>query len=130
VQDNPDYLDLMLRFRRAFSRADRDALGQVLGPWFEWHTHTFDPANPTPTGRVLRGIDEVLTEIAWRNKNWSDVRYDGLVERCAPNLVTQTFTISGVDRSRHFEVKAVDLYTIDDDDLILRKDTYWKQPMV
>lgn len=105
-------------------------LGEILGPGFEWHTHTFDLSNPTSTGRVLRGIDEVLTEIAWRNKNWSDVRYDGLVERCAPNLVTQTFTISGVDRGRHFEVKAVDLYTIDDDDLILRKDTYWKQPAV
>ena len=128
MSDVPDYLDLMYRFRRAFSRADRDGLSEVLSSEFEWHTHTFDPEDPLPTGRVLRGLDEVIAEIERRGRDWADIRYDGLVERCAPNLVTQTFTISGIDQGRPFEVAAVDLYEIEDNQRIARKDTYWKQP--
>lgn len=128
MHDEPDYLDLMLDFRRAFSRADRNGLVAVLSDDFEWHTHTFDPEAPLPTGRIIAGVDAVLAEIEWRRAHWTDVRYDGLVERCAPGLVTQTFTVSGSDRGRRFKVAAVDLYTITEDRRIARKDTYWKQP--
>ncbi len=123
-----DYSELMLTFRRGFARADRDMLASVLAPDFEWHTHTFDPEDPEPTGRVLIGLDGLMEQIAWRHENWSDVRFDGMVEHYAPGMVTQSFTISGVDRGRPFEVRAVDIYPISDDGLILRKDTYWKQP--
>ena len=124
----PDYDDLMTRFRRAFARADADLFADVLGADFEWHTHTFDPAAPTSTGTVLHGIDGIMQELAYRRENWSDVQFEGLVEHFAPKLVTQSFTISGADRGRPFQVAAVDLYTLDADDRIVKKDTYWKQP--
>ena len=128
MAEAPDYDDLMTRFRRAFARADPDLFSEVLGAGFEWHTHTFDPGAPMSTGTVLHGIDGIMQELRWRAANWSDVRFEGLVEHFAPKLVTQSFTISGVDRGRPFEVAAVDLYTLDDDDRIVKKDTYWKQP--
>lgn len=128
MPEAPDYDDLMTRFRRAFARADAELFADVLGDGFEWHTHTFDPEAPTSTGTVLQGIDGIIRELQWRRDNWSDVRFDGLVEHFAPKLVTQSFTISGVDRGRPFAVAAVDLYTLDEADLIIKKDTYWKQP--
>lgn len=121
-----DYLDLMTRFRKAYATADRDALAAVFGVEFEWHTHTFSPSDPVPTGRVIRGIDDMVKELEWRKENWVGVRFEGLQERFAPGLVTQTFTISGVDRGTPFHVDAVDLYTLDANELITKKDTYWK----
>ena len=128
MAEAPDYDDLMTRFRRAFARADPELFAEVLGAGFEWHTHTFDPDAPEPTGRVLHGVEGIMAELAWRRDHWSQVRFDGLIEHFAPKLVTQSFTISGVDRGRPFAVAAVDLYTLDADDRIVRKDTYWKQP--
>lgn len=128
MPEAPDYDELMARFRRAFHRADPALFAEVLGARFEWHTHTFDPDAPASTGTILHGVDGIMREIAWRRANWTDVRFEGLVEHFAPKLVTQTFTISGVDRGRPFAVAAVDLYTLDADDRIVKKDTYWKQP--
>lgn len=121
-----DYSDLMDRFRAAYVAAEADQLGQVLGDGFEWHNHYWRRDDAKPTGRVLRGIDEVIAELRWRKENWSGVRFEGLREQFAPKLVTQTFTISGVDRGTPFKNAAVDLYTLDDHDLIIKKDTYWK----
>lgn len=123
-----DYSELMTRFRRAYAKADPTLLGEVLGDGFEWHTHTFDPANPTSTGQIIRGIDDMVVELQRRKTEWSDVRFDGLVEHFAPKLVTQSFTISGHDLGEPFNVAAIDLYTLDADDRIIKKDTYWKQP--
>lgn len=121
-----DYLDLMNRFRAAYVAADRELLAALLGLGFEWHTHTFDPQQPNTTGRVLHGVDEMVAELEWRKSNWLDVRFEGLVERFAPRFVTQSFTISGVDRGTPFHVAAVDLYTLDSEERIVKKDTYWK----
>lgn len=121
-----DYSDLMDRFRAAYVKAEAGPLAKVLGAGFEWHNHYFLPHDPLPTGRILRGIDEMVAELAWRKANWSNVRFDGLVEHFAPKLITQSFTISGVDRGTPFNNAAIDLYTLNDDDLIIKKDTYWK----
>ncbi len=121
-----DYSDLMERFRAAYVSADPHELAQVLAPSFEWHNHYFLSDDPRPTGRVLTGIEAMVTELQWRKANWSGVRFEGLREQFAPKLVTQTFTISGTDRGTPFNNAAVDLYTLDDNDLILKKDTYWK----
>lgn len=123
-----DYQDLMTQFRAAYRAADPEALAKVLAPGFEWHTHTFPADQPTPSGRVLHGIDEMVAELHWRKANWENVRYSNLQERFAPQLVTQTFRISGLDRGTPFEVEAVDLYDVDAEDRILVKNTYWKQP--
>ncbi len=122
-----DYLDLMNRFRRAYVKAEAELLDDVLAPGFVWHTHTFPADSPVSTGRVINGIDEMVVELQWRKENWTDVSFDGLQERFAPGLVTQTFTISGLDRGTPFNVAAVDLYDVTDDERIAKKDTYWKQ---
>lgn len=126
-----DYQDLMTRFRRAYAKADVEKLADVLSADFEWHTHTFDPADPVTTGRVLVGVNGMLAELERRRQDWSDVRYEGLQERFAPKLVTQTFTISGLDQGVPFAVAAVDLYDVDDSagpgaERLSKKDTYWK----
>ena len=123
-----NYRDLMTRFRWAFASADPELLGAVLSEGFEWHIHTFDPADPVPTGRVVRGVDAMVCELEWRKQNWVNVRFEGLNEYFAPKFITQSFTISGVDRGSRFHAAAVDLYTLDGSDLIVKKDTYWKQP--
>ncbi len=123
----PDYDDLMRRFRRAFAKADATLFVDVLTDDFEWHTHTFPADDPVPTGTVLLGIEGIMGELARRSEAWADVRFDNLVERFSPGLVTQTFRISGVDEGVPFAVEVVDLYEVVDD-RISRKSTYWKQP--
>jgi len=121
-----DYSELMDEFRAAYVAADPEMLGQVLGEGFQWHNHYFPVSDPSPTGRILHGIDEMVVELQWRKANWENVRFNGLREQFAPKLITQTFTISGVDRGTAFNNAAVDLYTLNDDDRIIKKDTYWK----
>jgi hypothetical protein len=122
----PDYSDLMNRFRRAYAKADPALLAGVLADGFQWHNHWFQADDPNTTGRVLHGIDDTMTELLYRKQHWSDVRFDALVEHFAPGLVTQSFTISGVDQGVPFANAAVDLYTVTDDEKIVKKDTYWK----
>jgi hypothetical protein len=121
-----DYSDLMTQFRKAYAAVDSQLLGGVLGEGFEWHTHTFDPGNPNTTGRVLYGIEEMVEQLEWRRANWIDVRFEDLIEHFAPKLITQSFTISGADRGTPFHVAAIDLYTLNAADMIIKKDTYWK----
>ncbi len=121
-----EYEDIMNRFRKAFVAADRELLVGLLGDEFEWHTHTFDPNQPISTGRVLRGVDEMVVELKRRKRAWSNVRSEALNEYFAPKLITQSFTISGTDQGKKFKVAAVDLYTLDRMDRIVKKDTYWK----
>ncbi len=118
-------LELMSRFRKAYAAADRDELLAVTTPDFEWHQHRALEANDMPAGRVLRGIDALLAEIAWRGEHWLDVRYADLEERAAGDLLVQTFVISGKADGQPFHARAVDLYPVRDG-LITRKDTYWK----
>ena len=88
-------LALMKRFRVAYGRADRDALLAVTSADFEWHQHYAEGKDQQPSGRILSGVDALLEEIRWRGDHWSEVRYEGLVERAAADLLVQTFTISG-----------------------------------
>ena len=74
---------------------------------------------------MLVGVDAVLAEIAWRAEHWSNVRYEGLEERSAGDVLVQTFTISGEEDGVPFHARAVDLYPVVDG-RITRKDTYWK----
>ena len=123
-----DYSELMGRFRDAYVAADAAALTEVLAPGFEWHLNWFPADQPSPTGNVLHGVDEMVDELRPRRRRqtWTNVRYRDLNERFAVGLVVQTFTISGInERGMPFEVAAVDLYPIVDD-RIAKKDTYWK----
>lgn len=120
-----DMLELMKRFRVAYGKGDSDALRAVTTDDFEWHQHAANDLGERPSGRLLRGIDELMTELSWRRANWQDTKYENLEERAAGDLLVQTFVISGVENGVRFHAKAVDLYPVRDD-LIARKDTYWK----
>ena len=129
----------MRRFKRGFARADRESLAAAVTDDFEWHLHWFDDGvgdgavgdgadGDRPTGRVLRGLDEVMAEIERRRDSWTELRYDDVEERYTDDLVVQTFVVSGVDGTgRRFHNAAVDLYPMRDG-RIARKQTYWKQP--
>ena len=121
-----DLLALMKKFRKAYAMADKDGLLASTSDDFEWHQHVGSTVDDLSTGRILRGIDALLDELAWRKQHWSEVTYSGLVERVAGDgLLVQTFTISGLEDGAAFSAKAVDLYPVEEG-LITRKDTYWK----
>ena len=118
----------MRNLKRGFARADREALARAVTEDFEWHLHWHESADDEPTGRILRGLDEVMREIERRRDQWSELRYDDVVEHYTEALVVQTFVVRGVDeKGRRFHNAAVDLYPLRDG-RIARKQTYWKQP--
>ncbi len=124
--DAEKMLELMVTFRRAYGKGDRESLLAVTTQDFEWHQHQAGVPEDQPTGRILRGVDELLREIAWREEHWQGVRYEQLEERVAgDDLLVQTFVISGTEGGVPFHAKAVDLYPVIDG-RIERKDTYWK----
>ena len=118
-------LDLMVRFRTAYASANRAELFAVTTEDFEWHQHAADDTTQQPEGRILRGVDALLSEIEWRKAHWQEVRYENLEERSAGDLLVQTFVISGKQDGEAFHAKAVDLYPVVEG-RISRKDTYWK----
>ena len=119
---------VMKDFMRAFGRADRDLLATTVTDDFEWHMHWTEHGEHAPTGKVLRGLDEVMAEIERRRTSWSKLSYDDMELRYTDDMVVQTFTVSGVDeRGNTFNSDAVDLYPVKDGRLA-RKQTYWKQP--
>jgi ketosteroid isomerase-like protein len=120
-----DLLALMKRFRVAYAKGDREGLLATTSSGFEWHQHRAHGYQQLPTGRVLRGVDAMLEEIAWRQQNWTDVAYENMQERSAGDLLVQTFTITGKEAGQPFHAKVVDLYPVAGG-LITRKDTYWK----
>ena len=117
----------MADFKRGFARVDRSALSRAVTDDFEWHMHWAESPDDDPTGRVLRGLDEVMVEIERRRDHWSELRYVDMEERLAGDLIVQTFVVSGIDANgRRFDNAAVDLYPLRDG-LIAKKQTYWKQ---
>ena len=121
-----DLLALMKRFREAYASADREELLATTASDFEWCQHLARDADELPCGRTLKGVDELLEEVAWRKEHWQQVRYEGLAERAAgDDLLVQTFTISGFEDGQPFSARAVDLYPVRDG-RIIKKDTYWK----
>lgn len=120
-----ELLDLMIRFRTAYAKGDREGLLAATTNDFQWHQHCATNDSEKPTGRILHGVDELLAEIDWRQKNWQQVRYEHLEERSAGDMLVQTFEISGVENGVAFHANACDLYPVVDG-RIARKDTYWK----
>ncbi len=117
----------MRAFKRGFGKVDRDSLASAVTDDFEWHMHWSESDDDRPTGRVLRGLDEVMAEIERRRDTWTELSYVDVEERYTDDMVVQTFVVSGVDSTgRRFSSAAVDLYPLRDG-RIARKQTYWKQ---
>ena len=78
-----EMLDLMVRFRTAYANGDREGLLANTTDDFEWHQHYATQPGELPTGRVLRGVDELLAQLQWRAEHWHNVKYADLTERAA-----------------------------------------------
>ncbi|NKB98208.1 MAG: DUF4440 domain-containing protein [Pseudomonadales bacterium] len=122
--DSAEMLALIAQFRRAYGKADGQALRAVVTDDFCWHQHMGE-ASQLPNGRLLTGVDALLEEISWRGEHWSDVEYQNLEERSAGDLIVQTFSISGFEDGKPFVADAVDLYPVRNGRIAM-KDTYWK----
>ncbi len=119
-------LALMKKFREAYASGNKEVLLASTSDNFEWHQHVGSSADELPKGRILKGVDALLDEVAWRKQHWREVSYSNLVERVAgDDLIVQTFTISGLEEGVQFTANAVDLYPVENG-VITRKDTYWK----
>ena len=122
-----DLETIMRHLKRGFGRCDRAELERAVTDDFEWHVHWQEGPGDQPTGKVLRGLDEVMAEVERRRDHWTELRYDDLRERYLEDMVVQTFVVSGVDEhGRRFSSAAVDLYPVRDGRLA-QKQTYWKQ---
>ena len=121
-----ELLELMARYRRAYSEVDEETLSRTVSNDFEWHMHYSDPGQLNPTGKVLLGVGAMVDEIKRRQASWRNLKYENLVERAASDFILQMFTASGIDeRDRAFHVNVVDVYSVSEG-LITKKDTYWK----
>ncbi len=123
----PELVEVMRHLKRGFAKCDRASLAKAVCDDFEWHVHWQEGEGDQPTGKVLRGLDEVMREIERRRDHWTELRYEDMEERLAGDLIVQTFTVSGVDENGvRFSSAAVDLYPLRGG-RIARKQTYWKQ---
>jgi ketosteroid isomerase-like protein len=119
-----EIIKLMNSFMIAYATADREALTQCLTEDFLWHLHE---GSDNPNGMTVKGIDGMMTILAYRRTKWSNVKYENIKIYATSNLVTQTFRISGHDESgKKFDVNAVDLYPMRDGK-IAGKSSYWKR---
>jgi ketosteroid isomerase-like protein len=122
-----DLETMMGHFKRGVARCDRSELARAVTDDFEWHVHWQEGPGDQPTGKILRGLDQVMAEVERRRDNWTELRYDDMRERYLDDMVVQTFVVSGVDEHGHrFSSAAVDLYPVRDGRLA-GKQTYWKQ---
>ena len=118
-----EMLALVAEFRKGYGTANKERLLAATTDDFEWHQHK---GGTSPTGRVIKGIDGLLEELAWRQENWRDVTYENMVERPAGDVILQMFTTRGIDEEGNpYHLNVVDVYPVRDG-LIFRKDTYWK----
>jgi ketosteroid isomerase-like protein len=115
--------DLMTRFGQAFVSADAAKLADCLADDFLWHLHE---GPDTPHGKTVAGVEGMLAVLRHRRENWKDVRYSDVRVSTDGSLITQTFRVSGTDeKGRAFDVRAVDLYPVENGKL-QAKDSYWK----
>jgi ketosteroid isomerase-like protein len=121
-----DLETVMKHFKRGFAKADRAEFDRSVTEDFEWHMNWYETPEQQPTGKILRGLDEVLAEIRRRQSGWTELTYSDVTETYTPELVVQTFVVSGVyETGLRFNNAAVDLYPVRDGK-IARKQTYWK----
>ncbi len=115
--------DLMTLFGQAFVSADAAKLADCLADDFLWHLHE---GPDTPHGKTVAGVEGMLEVLKYRRENWKDVRYTDVRVSTDGSLITQTFRVSGTDeKERAFDVRAVDLYPVENGKL-QAKDSYWK----
>ena len=117
-------LEVLERVLDAFNRHDLDA---ILAEFAD--ECAFDaPRGPGPGGARFTGRDDVRRGFAARFEGIPDVSYadGGHFVSGARGVSEWTLTGTTTDGER-VEVRGCDLWTFDDDDRIVRKDSFWKR---
>jgi ketosteroid isomerase-like protein len=117
------HLEVLHKVFDAFNRHDLDAIMSYFADDCVFES----PRGPDPWGYRLVGKDAVRRGFAARFEGIPDVRYvDGDHFACEGRGVSE-WTISGITvDGEQVEVRGCDLWTFGDDDLLVRKDSFWK----
>lgn len=85
------------------------------------------PRGPDPWGRRFVGKADVRRGLAARFEGIPDVHYGEDAHFACGSRGASEWTITGTDvNGDRIEVRGCDLWTIGDDGMIVRKDSFWK----
>ena len=123
METNGRRLDALKQVLEAFNRHDLDAIMSHFADDCVLET----PRGPDLCGRRFVGKDEVRRGLAARFEGIPDVHYGDDVHFACGDRGVSEWTISGttVDGER-IEVRGCDLWTFGADDMVTRKDSFWK----
>jgi len=116
-------LQVLQRVLDAFNAHDVDAIMEHFA-----EDCVFDsPRGPDRWGRRFIGKAEVRRGLAARFEGIPDVSYGEADHFVCDRRGVSEWTLTGTDLDgNRIEVRGCDLWTIGDDGLIVRKDSYWK----
>ena len=107
----------------AFNRHDLDAIMSSFAEDCVFES----PRGQDPWGTRFAGKDQVRRGLAARLEGIPDVRYDDDTHFVADHRGASEWTLTGTTTAgEHIEVRGCDLWTFDDDGLVVRKDSFWK----
>ena len=114
---------LLQRVLDAFNAHDLDAIMEHFA-----EDCVFDsPRGPDPWGRRFVGKAEVRRGLAARFEGIPDVHYGEADHFACGHRGVSEWTLTGTDLDgNRIEVRGCDLWTVGDDGLIVRKDSFWK----
>ena len=116
-------LDVLQRVLDAFNRHDLDAILAEFADDCVFEA----PRGPNAWGTRYVGRDEVGRGFAARFEGIPDVAYIDGGSFVNEKRGVSEWTITGTTTDgEHIEVRGCDLWTFDDDDRIVRKDSFWK----
>ena len=114
--------DLFRRFGKAFNKADVEEIAACVTDDFEWRLS----AGGAPSGRVLKGKDDLRAYFADKSKAPREARYSEARIHRAGDKLFGTFRVTGIDHAgKPFDRYGIDLYEVKDGKISL-KDSYAK----
>lgn len=116
-------LALLDRVLDAFNRHDLDTIMSCFAEDCVFES----PRGRDPWGGRFTGTDEVRRGLAARFEGIPDVRYDEADHFVSGRRGASEWTLRGTTTAgERIEVRGCDLWTFDDEDRIVRKDSFWK----
>ncbi|MFT5042933.1 MAG: ketosteroid isomerase-like protein [Hyphomicrobiaceae bacterium] len=123
--NNADATAIMGRFGKAFFKADRDALAEILTPDAQWH---FAIGPDAPHGRVRTGVNGFIEGNRENREDFPSLRFVDVVCRgLDDNALVMTYRLEGERRDgTAIDLRGIELVTLRDGRIAL-KDVFWKQ---
>ena len=114
--------DLFRPFGKAFNKADVEEIAACITDDFEWRLN----AGGAPTGRVLKGKDDLRAYFADKSKAPREARFSEARIHRAGTALFGTFRATGIDHAgKPFDRYGIDLDEVKDGKIAL-KDSYSK----